>query len=38
VSDNTPSGIAAYLNAMNQLEQEYPAVRFVYMTGLSPPI
>jgi len=33
VSDNTADGIAVYLQAMNQLEQEYPAVRFVYMTG-----
>lgn len=33
VSDNTPRGIATYLNAMDQLEKDYPAVRFVYMTG-----
>lgn len=33
VSDNTVAGINAYLNAMNQLEQEYPGVTFVYMTG-----
>ncbi len=33
VSDNTPAGINAYLNAMNQLEQDYPGVVFVYMTG-----
>ena len=32
-SDNTPAGIQAYLDAMNQLETDYPAVRFVYMTG-----
>ena len=33
VSDNSPSGIDAYLAAMDQLERSYPAVRFVYMTG-----
>ncbi|MCU0291289.1 MAG: hypothetical protein MUF10_04780 [Thermoanaerobaculaceae bacterium] len=33
VSDNSVSGINAYLNAMSQLEQQYPGVRFVYMTG-----
>lgn len=33
VSDNTESGITAYLNAMNQLERDYPSVVFVYMTG-----
>jgi hypothetical protein len=33
VSDNTPSGINAYLKAMNLLEKSYPNVRFVYMTG-----
>ncbi len=32
-SDNTPTGIAAYLNAMSMLEGEYPDVVFVYMTG-----
>ncbi len=32
-SDNTPSGIQAYLDAMNQLEIDYPDVKFVYMTG-----
>jgi hypothetical protein len=32
-SDNTEAGIAAYLAAMSQLELDYPAVRFVYMTG-----
>ncbi len=32
-SDNTPSGIQAYLDAMNQLEIDYPNVKFVYMTG-----
>ncbi len=33
VSDNTPDGINTYLNAMNQLEQDYPGVHFIYMTG-----
>ncbi len=33
VSDNTEEGIAAYLNAMSDLEDEYPDVVFVYMTG-----
>ncbi len=33
VSDNTQAGIQAYLDAMNQLESEYPNVTFVYMTG-----
>jgi hypothetical protein len=33
VSDNTPEGIDAYLQAMNQLESEFPGVLFVYMTG-----
>jgi hypothetical protein len=33
VSDNTVSGINTYLNAMNQLEQAYPGVKFIYMTG-----
>jgi hypothetical protein len=33
VSDNTRAGIKTYLNAMNKLEQRYPDVRFVYMTG-----
>lgn len=33
VSDNTPEGIDIYLNAMNQLEQDYPGVTFIYMTG-----
>ena len=32
-SENTPAGIDIYLNAMNELEQEYPHVIFVYMTG-----
>jgi hypothetical protein len=33
VSGNTAGGISAYLQAMNQLEQQFPHVRFVYMTG-----
>ena len=33
VSDNTEGGINIYLNALNQLEIDYPAVTFVYMTG-----
>ncbi len=33
VSDNTINGIDTYLNAMHQLEQRYPKVIFVYMTG-----
>lgn len=33
VSDNTITGINTYLNAMHQLEQQFPGVRFVYMTG-----
>lgn len=33
VSDNTVEGINIYLNAMNQLEQDYPNVTFIYMTG-----
>jgi hypothetical protein len=33
VSDNTTSGIDAYLGALDQLEREYPDVTFVYMTG-----
>jgi len=33
VSDNSVAGINAYLDAMNQLEQDYPNVTFVYMTG-----
>ncbi|OGF21367.1 hypothetical protein A2257_01650 [Candidatus Falkowbacteria bacterium RIFOXYA2_FULL_38_12] len=32
-SENTTSGINAYLNAMNQLEKDYPNTTFVYMTG-----
>lgn len=33
VSDNTVGGINTYLNAMNQMEQDYPDVSFIYMTG-----
>lgn len=33
VSDNTVEGINIYLNAMSRLEQDYPGVIFVYMTG-----
>jgi len=33
VSDNTKEGIQKYLNEMNWLENEYPNVQFVYMTG-----
>jgi hypothetical protein len=33
VSDNTSSGINAYLNAMNNLEKDYLNITFVYMTG-----
>ena len=33
MSDNTEEGINIYLNAMNQLELDYPHVTFVYMTG-----
>ena len=33
VSDNTVLGINIYLNAMNQLELDFPNVQFVYMTG-----
>ncbi len=33
VSDNTESGIDAYLNAMDALETQYPGVVFIYMTG-----
>jgi len=32
-SDNTPAGIDAYLAAMTQLENDYPHVVFIYMTG-----
>jgi hypothetical protein len=33
VSDNTEEGIITYLNAMNQLENDFPSIKFVYMTG-----
>lgn len=33
VSDNTSDGIQTYLNAMNQLEIDFPDIVFVYMTG-----
>jgi len=32
-ADNTESGIKTYLDAMNQLETDFPNVKFVYMTG-----
>jgi len=34
-SDNTEEGIQIYLDKMNQLEHDYPSVKFVYMTGHS---
>ncbi len=33
VSDNDSTGIYTYLNAMASLEESYPDVHFVYMTG-----
>jgi len=33
VSDITEEGINIYLDAMNQLEIDYPGVTFIYMTG-----
>lgn len=33
VSDNTVAGINSYLEAMARLEEQYPNVIFVYMTG-----
>jgi hypothetical protein len=33
VSDATPSDIAIYLDLMSSLENEYPGVKFIYMTG-----
>ena len=33
VSDNTTAGIDIYLQTMAQLEVDYPAVTFIYMTG-----
>jgi hypothetical protein len=32
-ADTTAANIDIYLNLMNQLEADYPAVNFVYMTG-----
>ena len=32
-SDNTVEGINTYLETMNQLELDYPDIKFVYMTG-----
>jgi len=32
-SDNSYDGIQTYLDKMNELEQDYPNVQFVYMTG-----
>jgi len=32
-ADTTAANIDLYLNTMNQLEQDYPSVSFVYMTG-----
>lgn len=32
-SDNTDEGIDAYLHAMTDLETDFPAVTFIYMTG-----
>lgn len=32
-SDNTIKGIQIYLDKMNELEQDYPDIDFVYMTG-----
>ncbi len=32
-SDNTDEGIQKYLDAMNQLEQDFPDIKFIYMTG-----
>jgi len=32
-SDNSEAGIDIYLNALNQLELDYPDMRFIYMTG-----
>lgn len=33
MSDNTQAGVDIYLSAMHALEQAYPNVHFVYMTG-----
>ena len=35
VSDNTQTGIQTYLDKMNELEGQYPNIKFVYMTGHS---
>ncbi|MEW6364398.1 MAG: IPT/TIG domain-containing protein [Acidobacteriota bacterium] len=32
-ADTTPDNITLYLNLMTQLENDYPSVKFVYMTG-----
>ncbi len=32
-SDNTEAGMNIYLNAMNQLEIDFPNIKFIYMTG-----
>lgn len=32
-STNTVQGVQTYLDAMNQLEEEFPDVAFIYMTG-----
>ncbi len=33
VSDNSEEGIQTYLDKMNELEHDFPSVKFVYMTG-----
>ncbi len=33
VSENSATDITTYLNAMTELERDYPGVQFVYMTG-----
>jgi hypothetical protein len=33
MSSNTESGVNVYLNKVNELEQQYPNVTFIYMTG-----
>ena len=35
MSDNTQAGVQIYLDKMNELEQAYPNVTFIYMTGHS---
>ncbi len=32
-SDNTDRGIQTYLDAMNKLEEDFPDITFIYMTG-----